>query len=233
MDNLDDDFKVVSELFTERWTNGEICPKIHRIYSICNPFLQRRLEAYRQTLGRFQQSEQDFHGTPLTCDIMSRTPPSLCKQPSCGICGITCAGMDPNSIRSDIKDFQRFGKGFYLAPNSSKCDFYADANSNGHKGMLLCDVLPGNKYKWTVDDRHRPGLPPGYHSVLGEEGTRLNYPEIVVYNEDAVMPRYIIIYWLSWDCVVLRRTLLTQIAIVTVLFQYCFASFILFTHEIK
>ncbi len=152
---------------------------------------QIRWEAYRQILGRFQQSEQDFHGTPQTCD-MSRTPPSLCKQPSCGICGITCAGMDPYSIRSDIKDFQRFGRGFYLASNSSKCDTYAD--SNGHKGMLLCDVLPENKFKRTVDDRHLQGPPPGYHSILGEEGERLKYPEIVVYNEDAVMPRYIIIY---------------------------------------
>ncbi len=158
MDNLDDDFKAVSEKFTEHWTNGKIFPNILRIYSICNPFFQRRWEAYRQTLGRFQQSEQDFHETPLTCDIMSGTPLSPCKQPSCGICGITCAGMDPYSIRSDIKDFQRFGRWFYLASNSSKCDTYADAN--GHKGMLLCDVLPGNKFKQTVDDRYLQGPPP-------------------------------------------------------------------------
>ncbi len=98
--------------------------------------------------------------------------------------------MNPNFIRSDIKGFQRFGKGFYLAPHSSKCNDYAIKNSKGNKGIILCDVLPGRKYKETVDDRHLQGPPPGYHSVLGEEGERLNYPEIVVYNEDAVMPRY-------------------------------------------
>ena len=187
------EFAVVSENFTKSWIKGP-CPKILRIYSICNPFLQSRWEAYKLTLGIYKESEQDFHGTTLSCDIMSRTPPSLCKQPRCGICGITCAGMDPNTIRSDIKDFQRFGKGFYFAPNSSKCNDYADANSKGHKGMLLCDILPGRKYKRTVDDRHLQGPPRGYHSILGEEGARLNYPEIVVDKEDAVMPRYIIIY---------------------------------------
>ena len=122
--------------------------------------------------------------------VSPSTPPSLCKQPICGICGITCSGMNPNFIRSDIKGFQRFGKGFYLAPHSSKCNDYAIKNSKGNKGIILCDVLPGRKYKETVDDRHLQGPPPGYHSVLGEEGERLNYPEIVVYNEDAVMPRY-------------------------------------------
>ncbi len=186
------EYATVSSIFTKSWIKG-ICPKILRIYSICNPVLQSRWEAYKLTLGIYKESEQDFHGTPLSCDIMSQ-PLSLCKQPICGICGITSTGMDPNSISSDIKDFQRFGKGFYLAPHSSKCNDYAIQNSKGNKGMLLCDVLPGRKYKQTIDDRHLQGPPSGYHSVLGEEGERLNYPEIVVYNENAVMPRYIIIY---------------------------------------
>ena len=35
---------------------------------------------------------------------------------------------------------------------------------------------------------------PGFDSVYGQVGGKLNYPEIVVYNPDAVMPHYIIVY---------------------------------------
>ena len=38
------------------------------------------------------------------------------------------------------------------------------------------------------------GPPSGYDSVYGHVGEDLNYPELVVYKPEAVMPRYIIIY---------------------------------------
>ena len=36
--------------------------------------------------------------------------------------------------------------------------------------------------------------PSGCDSVYGHVGEDLNYPELVVYKPEAVMPRYIIIY---------------------------------------
>ena len=59
---------------------------------------------------------------------------------------------------------------------------------------LLCDMLPGRKYVVQTNRQHLQGPPTGYDSVYGNVGKDLNYPELVVYNPDAVLPRYIIIY---------------------------------------
>ena len=46
--------------------------------------------------------------------------------------------------------FQRFGHGFYLAPNSSKCHDYTQG-ANGCRAMLLCDVCPGRQYQFRTN----------------------------------------------------------------------------------
>ena len=65
--------------------------------------------------------EEYYHGTNLTCDIT--TTQALCHDQDCGICGISAVGFDHHCVRKNI-NFQRFGCGFYLAPNSSKCHDY-------------------------------------------------------------------------------------------------------------
>ena len=54
--------------------------------------------------------------------------------------------------------------------------------------MLLCDVLPGRKYKTQTRTN---GPPAGYNSVEGEVGMELNYPEILLTKSEA---RFIIVY---------------------------------------
>ena len=105
---------------------------------------------------------------------------------------ISCTGLDRRFIQKNVR-FQRFGHGFYLAPHSSKCHDYTEGCS-GYRAMLLCDVCPGNKYYLRSNNVALIGPPPGYDCVYGHVGSSLNYPEIVLYNPDAVMPRYIIVY---------------------------------------
>ena len=62
--------------------------------------------------------------------------------------------------------------------------------TNGYRAMLLCDVLPGRKYK---TQKRMNGPPAGYNSVEGEVGMELNYPEILLTRSDAIMPRFIIV----------------------------------------
>ena len=79
--------------------------------------------------------------------------------------------------------------------------------------MLLCDVLPGRKYK---TQKRMNGPPAGYNSVEGEVGMELNsvegevrmelnsvegevgmelnYPAILLTRSEAIMPRFIIVY---------------------------------------
>ena len=60
--------------------------------------------------------------------------------------------------------------------------------------MLLCDVCPGRRYPLETNSQQLTGPPTGFDSVYGKVGTKLNYPELVVYDTAAVMPRYIIVY---------------------------------------
>ena len=60
--------------------------------------------------------------------------------------------------------------------------------------MLLCDVLPGRRFVVETNRLHLQDPPTGYDSVYGKVGEDLNYPELVVYKPEAVLPRYIIIY---------------------------------------
>lgn len=62
--------------------------------------------------------------------------------------------------------------------------------------MLLCDVCPGNKYVMKQDDVKLKGPPQGFDSVHGRGGSdsSLNYDELVIYNPDLILPRYIVVY---------------------------------------
>ena len=159
------------------------------MFAIDNSSLEKKWTDYRKTL-RIQTSEVHYHGTSLSCDIT--TSRTICNN-GCGICGISSAGMDPKHIRTNF-DFQRFGHGFYLAPNSSKCHDYTAENAHGLRAMLQCDVLPGRKYNLKHNNEKLTGPPRGFDSVFGQVGSKLNYPEVVVYDKGAVNPRYIVTY---------------------------------------
>ena len=182
------EYSTVSHQFVNNWKKGA-SPSVHSIFGVTNNDLKRKWNTYKTQLGN-QTVEQYYHGTSLTCDIT--TTQTLCQYTSCGVCGISSCGLDPKFIRQNIA-FQRFGSGFYLAPNSSKCHDYTEG-SNGCRAMLLCDVLPGKKYDLTKTDQNLQGPPRGFNSVYGQVGQDLNYPEIVLYEPSAVLARYIILY---------------------------------------
>jgi len=187
-----EEFEKVSAIFTSTWHKQKgSCPNVECVFVVSNSALKKRWNTYRKQLqSEHQTVEKHFHGTTLMCRItLTRT---LCTDQQCGICGISSFGLDRNYIGKNIS-FQRFGEGFYLAPNSSKCHDYTEG-TYGYRAMLLCDVCPGNKYQLKITDQSLQGPPSGFNSVYGQVGTDLNYPEIVLYNPEAVMPRYIILY---------------------------------------
>jgi len=109
------------------------------------------------------------------------------------VCRISEDGFSAAKIRQNIPHFQRFGRGFYLAPKTSKCHDYTQG-AHSYRAMLLCKVLPGNKYKLKKDGTSLNGPPSGYHSIYGETGASLNYEEIVLPSADAILPKYVIVY---------------------------------------
>ena len=181
-------FSSVSSMFSRSWKKGT-SPPVRFIFAISNPTLERKWGNYESKLHS-KQHNRFFHGTSLTCDIT--TLQRLCSDGECGICGISSGGLDPQYIRTKIP-FQRFGHGFYFAPDSSKCHDYTEG-ANGLRAMLLCDIHDGQKHELEKKNQKLTRPPKECDSVYGKVGDELNYPELVVYEPDAVMPRYIVVY---------------------------------------
>ena len=88
------------------------------------------------------------------------------------------------------------GPGFYFALQASKSHEYPPREMQAlppgthSRSMLLCKVAKGKVFRSerNMDTLTQP--PDGFHSVLGvatEEGP-LNYDELVVYDEAAILP---------------------------------------------
>ena len=158
-----------------------------------NTKLEMRWKQYQQKLtssGSPSSTEEHYHGTSIACDLANTK--AMCSDGQCGVCGVSKLGFEKKFIQHNIQ-FVRFGKGFYVAPNSSKCHDYTQGH-HMHRAMLLCDVVPGNKYVLTKTNENLPGPPQGYDSVHGQAGHSLNYDELVLHHEESILPKYVIMY---------------------------------------
>ncbi len=99
-------------------------------------------------------------------------------------------GFQLNYSGSNIS-FQRFGKGIYFAPHSSKANDYTSDNV---RAMFLCKVVAGRKYVTQVNSSGMKAPPYGYNSVYGEPGKDLNYPELVIYDQRGAKATYLVLY---------------------------------------
>ncbi len=193
--------KKLCKKFSKDWKRAKgKCPKVDFILRIINPGVTERFSTYLEQLPRQNRRvEQHYHGTELACGLHEFL--QLCRYPNCGMCGITRSGFEQDKINRST--WQRFGHGFYLAPNSSKSHDYTRSSAHGYSGMFLCDVAPGKTKKQRRSSPHIH-QPTGCDSVrgvtkisiLGVEivGGDLNYPEMVVYTSDAILPCYIFLY---------------------------------------
>jgi len=62
------------------------------------------------------------------------------------------------------------------------------------KAIILNKVALGRVFKSYFNAPNVTGPPPGFDCVVGEPGPVLNFDEVVVYDECAVIPAYLIIY---------------------------------------
>ena len=180
-----------SILFQQMWAKGAY-PQVEHIFAISNTvLLQQQFNSYKRLVSCVTV-EQHFHGTSLVCDLTRNKV--LCGDQACGVCGISANGFSYHQIGHNIS-FQRFGQGFYLSPNSSKCHDYTQGyKGSGYRALLLCDVCPGKKYTTYKTDKTLKAPPNDCNCVYGEAGQDLNYSEIVLYDHRAILPRYIILY---------------------------------------
>ena len=181
----------VRKYFIRDWdhnkgTSGEL----QKILTINNPKLQRKFDNYLSFICSDPSAVFDYyHGTSLKCSIYDSI--TLCKADTCGVCSITRNGFLKKFIATH--SFQRFGKAFYFAINSSKSHDYTEKHDKYH-AMLLCKVAVGRAYITKYDRRDLHTAPSGYDSVHGQAGGTLNYDEIAIYNPEAILPTHILLY---------------------------------------
>ncbi len=194
-----EEYESVQLVFRKGWAKAKgDCPRIKAILRIINPAAAKKFENYKSTLPPgYQTVEKYFHGTKLQCPITTYL--EFCNDVSCGVCGIARSGFDLGRVRCHV--LQRFGPAFYLAPNSSKSSDYpvGEYSVGSYQAMLLCQVAPGKKFVVWYNKTEFTCPPRGYHSVYGRTKIfghfgHLNYAEIALYNNAAILPMYVICY---------------------------------------
>lgn len=204
-------FQDVKAQFEVKWTKTAYgVPIIQSIGQIAmTGAVTSRYNAYRHKLATRQppipvyghggpgNEQRRFHGTGMKCKLGLAGHETLCSDTTCAVCGIIRTSFLLSKAQSNIS-FARFGAGTYFTSTSSKCHDYNERSEvglgSGLRATFMCQVMIGLGCKLTQDDQTLRAAPPGYDSVLGETGDRLNYDELVVYDEAAAMPKYLVIY---------------------------------------
>ena len=189
------EYNTAYHLFKDKWVKGSP-PEPEAIFAVSNPTLFQTFQFYARQLREKDADSttgQFFHGTSLLCELAVNN--SLCDNDDCGVCGIAKRGFDPALRGTNIPRFKRFGLGFYLAPNSSKChDYTQGMEEYGFRAQLLCLVACGTKFETKSDHTTLTTPPRDCDSVYGQSGGTLNYDEVVVYDCKAIYPEFVIVY---------------------------------------
>ena len=168
---------------------------IMEVREIDNPRLTARYEAYKGQISSEEVPNGNellmFHGcAPEAMDVDN--PDSIVQ-----------TGFLKKYWKTSAGDWQRFGPGFYFGPQASKAHEYPLPQMQKlppgfhTRKMLLCKVARGKIHKTATNiDTLQGHAPEGFDSVHGDAQKTgdLNYDEIVVYKEEAVLPFAVVEY---------------------------------------
>jgi hypothetical protein len=161
---------------------------IERVQEVENAALARRYEQYCAALATLPSGHNEqyfFHGSS-----------------EAAYRGIADAGFLKSFQTSAAGEWQRMGNGFYFALHASKSHDYPPEEMRQRpegeqtRSMLLCKVAKGNVYQTQQNMAHLTAPPDGFHSVHGQatEGGPMNFDELVVYDEAAILPWALVTY---------------------------------------
>lgn len=199
-------YKGIKTQFKQTWKHKTTCPDIKVIYKIIVP--ETSMDQYLQYLdgvearGNFAakgkspgNENRRWHGTKRKCRLGDPGHMGFCTETDCALCCIIKTSFDLKFFKSST-GWGRFGQGIYTSATSSKSNDYSrNVGINSElKALLLNRVVVGNGKKLTSNNSSLTAPPAGFDSVLGEVGGTLNYDELVVYQNDAVRPSYLVMY---------------------------------------
>jgi len=222
LDPYGEKYKGIVNQFQAKWLHpAKAVPPVVRIFQIFpEASIVQRYEEYQAKIeqlhgpfrGRVMQSgrqmelgnqQRRFHGTSAKCAIgLAPNNTNFCPETNCSVCGIIRTSFKKSFARSRAGTrtaWERFGDGIYFSSTSSKSDDYGGGgliyNSAVFKTMFLCKVIVGKVSKPLSDLSNLTAPPAGYSSVVGEPGVgNINYDEVVVYDDAACYPAYLIVY---------------------------------------
>ncbi|EIW84395.1 ADP-ribosylation [Coniophora puteana RWD-64-598 SS2] len=198
-------YKSVSHQFQATWKHGTPCPAVQRIYHVVSTSSAgKKYKDYRAAVegrGKFTQKgmaegneSRRWHGTRRACKLGDNGHTTLCTSANCSLCAILRTSYMIKFVGSNT-GWGRFGRGIYTSSTSSKSnDYVKNATASTSKAMLLNKVVVGKGYKTHTDQPSLTAPPAGHDSVLAEPGMSLNYDELVVYQEEAIRPAYLVVY---------------------------------------
>lgn len=203
--NRSDERASVIAQFREAWRKPERPPRVERVYAVRpRPDLVERYERYAAAVSN---QRRRFHGTSSACNFAVDDNAAPCASAQCALCSIlSCgfslahAGTGPNAARATFGTANglRYGRGLYFSATSGKSNDYAVGSQRERRGrrwrtLFLCRVAAGRAYCTTEAELDLQRPPAGCDSVVGEVGPHLNYDELVVYDEAAALPEFLLV----------------------------------------
>lgn len=196
-------FRSVEKQFIQTWKHNTACPNVRAVYKIIGT--EGSLKQYQRYLDTVEargdfvstgkspgNEKRRWYGTKRKCLLGDPGCTELCMDPGCLLCCVIRTSFDPKFFEGG-----RFGAGIYTSSVSSKCNEYSgsmDVSSN-LKPLLLSQVVVGNAKVLPQRNQALTAPPPGFDSVIGEVNPgALTYDKLVVYNNDAIRPSYLVMY---------------------------------------
>ncbi|KAG8896609.1 hypothetical protein FRB99_008798 [Tulasnella sp. 403] len=208
IDKKDPKFNDIANQFNISWrhTNKQLPAVVHIYKVVMTKALMDSYDAYRKAVekeGNFVSQRRSpgnecrrWHGTKRACTVGDDPKKlALCQQTTCALCSILRLSFLVTKTGSAGRTFNRFGIGVYATSTSSKSDDYQyNLCTSNYKVIMLTTVVVGRGEKLTQNNTSLAAPSKGYHSVLGETGKALNFDEVVVYNNDAIRPAWLVVY---------------------------------------
>lgn len=190
------EYKAVEELFQKTWSSKEqkTPPSLNLVLAILNPSLDQNFMEYKQLYIDSEKKEGKrmkklFYGTALGCDLHTyQVPCNISHSTDCSTCDVALHGFG-----------QLCTSGVTLDKNPARSQNKAEVHAGSLTyGLILCDVVCTNskKVERTLSD-DRAIQPEKFDVVkvnLKSGPFKTSTDEVIVYNANAVCPRYILLY---------------------------------------
>jgi len=198
-------FSEIVGQFNTSWRQAGTPPPVKAIYKVIGTRASMaRYDAYRAaveargnftSIGRSAGNEcRRWHGTNRGCHLGEKGHVNFCSSAACSLCCILQTSYKLQAFGKKT-GWGRFGSGIYASSTSSKSNDYSqNLGKSPWKAVILNKVVVGRGYKMKQDNSSLVAAPNGYDSVLGEIGGSLNKDEVIIYNEDAIRPSWLVMY---------------------------------------